>query len=235
MGTDDLHHKRKKIKPRKTRHEQRILILTEGQTEFIYFSDLARHHRIVNAQVRQSTGSDAKSIYEQACSIGQTAFKDGIGYTHIFCVFDLDTAKTTNAFGVIKQIYSKKHKFCSEMHAIVSNPCFEVWYLQHFRYSCSAFSAKGNKTIGNIVKSMVNTEWRTAFGADYSETIENTYRILLDKNSGAHTNAEKLLQEQKKVNSINPITNAHELVKFLETPQGKEQSELTFTMICRSE
>ena len=232
MVTDNFHHKNKKNKPLKNRSALRILILTEGETEQIYFSGLKNHHRLSNVDVLQCTwGTNAANIYAEACSIGRKEFKAGIGYTHIFCVFDLDTAKTTNAFGVVETIYAKKHTFCSKMHAIVSNPCFDAWYLLHFLYSCAPFAAQGNKTIGNVVKSKLDKEWKNAFNTNYNETISNTYQTLLEKSQAGHTNADRLLQEQQVNQGNNPITNVHELVKFLETLRGNPKPELNVTRI----
>jgi hypothetical protein len=232
MGSDDLHHKRKLAQAKskeRTRQAQRFLIVTEGTTELNYFADLRDCHRITNLIIEQSKGSDAGSIYDKACELGRNAHRERVAYTHIFCVFDLDTAQTTRAFDVIQKMHTTKHPFCPNMHAINTHPCFEVWYLLHFQYIEAPYAAKGSQSVGDCVEKQLNPIWQKEFNSPYSKTLSKTYTSLKNKREAGEKNAIQLLKSQQGTKNINPITNVHELVSFLENLSTKTQSAITFT------
>ena len=93
---------------------------------------------------------------------------------------------------------------------IVSNPCFEVWYLLHYGFSTRAY----------IDADAVIRELKKRY-PEYEKTSD-MYTVLRDKMHEAITNAEKLEEYYKSEEhehpdvSCNPYTDVHKLVKMLE-------------------
>lgn len=221
MGSDNLFHKRRKEREINRKNKQnsrvgrRILIVVEGETEDIYFKSLIDYHKLSNVEVSQcSLGTSHRNIVTETKQKLKEAKREGVGFTHAFCVFDLDV-DTKNAIETAKNIHLKKMSDAI-LYAVVSYPCIEFWFLLHFVYTSQSFSPCGNKTIGQSVKSHLKSHW-----VEYHKTIQHTYGMLKNHaeqmNQDVHENARRLLLEQQQCQTINPITNAHKLVAYLET------------------
>ena len=120
-----------------------------------------------------------------------------------FVVVDLDNNE--DKAKEIQQLEARKRveKF------IVSNPCFEVWYLLHYEYSTRSY----------INADAVIKELRKHY-PEYEKTSD-MYMILKEKMGDAITNSEKLEEFhsiEKHLHSdtgCNPYTDVHKLVKTL--------------------
>ena len=92
---------------------------------------------------------------------------------------------------------------------IVSNPCFEVWYLLHYGFSTKSY----------INADAVIRELKKHY-SEYEKTSD-MYPLLKDKMVNAITNAEKLEEYHKAEkhphpdSSCNPYTDVHKLVKII--------------------
>ena len=92
---------------------------------------------------------------------------------------------------------------------IVSNPCFEVWFLLHYEYSTRSYMSADA-----VIK-----ELRKHYPG-YEKTSD-MYPILLDKVDDAITNAEKLEDYHNAEEHLhpdakcNPYTDVHKLVKLI--------------------
>ena len=92
---------------------------------------------------------------------------------------------------------------------IVSNPCFEVWYLLHYGFSTKSY----------INADAVIRELKKHY-SEYEKTSD-MYPLLKDKMGNAITNAEKLEEYHKAEkhphpdSSCNPYTDVHKLVKII--------------------
>ena len=92
---------------------------------------------------------------------------------------------------------------------IVSNPCFEVWYLLHYEYSTRSY----------MNADAVMRELKKHY-PQYEKTSD-MYQLLMDRMSEAIVNAEKLENyhnTEKHANTdvkCNPYTDVHKLVKML--------------------
>ena len=92
---------------------------------------------------------------------------------------------------------------------IVSNPCFEVWYLLHYGFSTKSY-INADAVIRELQKHY----------SEYEKTSD-MYPLLKDKMGNAITNAEKLEEYHKAEkhphpdSSCNPYTDVHKLVKII--------------------
>lgn len=186
-----------------------ILIVCEGEvTEPNYFKGLINKFKInvANVHIVGECGAAPISVYKEAERLYEKSkLKNEVKYDKVFCVFDRDEHNSySNA------ISSIKNKDCFE--AIISNPCFEVWYLFHFSNSSKPFHKKGSKTASQQVKSDAGTLLNT-YGKN-----KNDISILYDKLPTAIENA-KLIAKQ---GHENPYTNVYKIVESIITTQGKK-------------
>jgi len=116
---------------------QTALILGEGPTEFFYFKSLCDVYKNLTI----------KPDYPKHTSIKELELKieEGIamGYTHIFCVIDMDTKDTEperTQYAKLKAKYAKpinkpkKGIYC-EVEFFETHRCTELFFLYYFRYT----------------------------------------------------------------------------------------------------
>jgi hypothetical protein len=103
-----------------------VLLVVEGETEQIYFSQLRGYERLagINVVPKLAKRSSPKYVLESALD----ASADGV-YDSIWCVFDRDVLALTKPKD-FDQLY-KAAKKAGVMFA-ESLPCFEVWFLLHY-------------------------------------------------------------------------------------------------------
>ena len=122
-----------------------------------------------------------------------------------FVIVDLDNKE--DKAKVIRQLKATK----GTEEYIVSNPCFEVWYLLHYDYSTRAY-LNADAAIRELRKKYPG----------YEKTSE-MYPVLADRMDTAVANAEKLEayhnreKHQHPDARCNPYTDVHRLVKLLST------------------
>lgn len=220
MGSDNdnFHQKRKakKVSDLKRKGPTRnriakVLIVTEGsKTEPFYFTELKDFYEIDTANITISgeCGSDPMSVI----SHGKKLYLDEINddkeaFDRVFCVFDRDAPPNyANAIAHISTI-----KPSGVFTAITSTPCFEVWLILHFIYISKPFTASGGKSAGNKVLKELKKYW-----PKYEKGILGSFSHVNKDIDRAKKFAKKLFDESKRNGSINPLTDIHELVDFLE-------------------
>lgn len=89
----------------------------------------------------------------------------------------------------------------------LSNPCFEIWYLLHFRYSTKQYNSN-DEVINDLKKYLAN----------YKKN-QNVFDILLPLVSTALNNAKKLVNyhSNNKSDCLNfsPSTDVYQLIELL--------------------
>ncbi len=116
---------------------QTALILGEGPTEFYYFKSLCDVYKNITI----------KPDYPKHTSIKELELKieEGIamGYSHIFCVIDMDTKDTEperTQYAKLKAKYAKpinkpkKGIYCN-VEFFETHRCTELFFLYYFRYT----------------------------------------------------------------------------------------------------
>ena len=110
----------------------RVLIVCEGtRTEPGYFHDL-RHTERIPIELEISPGGVPKTLVERAVELKNTAKKDAksaqdenLLYDEVWCVFDIDEHPAVPD--------AKQQARDNGIELAISNPCFELWILLHFR------------------------------------------------------------------------------------------------------
>lgn len=155
----------------------RVLIVCEGEaTEPCYFKAhrSARRLRTATVEVRgHECGSDPQSVVGWAARQKQLATRNRDPFDSVWCVFDLDQRADADI---------RAARELAGSHGIrvaLSDPCFELWYLLHFRYSTAFVS--GEQVIAQLEGSI----------GGYTKS-RKLYAELVERQEDAIGNAERL-------------------------------------------
>lgn len=124
-----------------------------------------------------------------------------------YCVFDRDTHPT---FDAALKLIEKHNKHASpKIKAIISNPCFEIWFLLHYKYSTRSYMSNigGKKAWEYIIEEIPSNFFRS-----YAKGSYNIYDELKGNTPIAIKNAEKLAEYQQNNQNSNPYTDVFRLV-----------------------
>ena len=204
---DDYKRREAFKEPRKS-----ILIVCEGEkTEPIYFNALKETLRLIMVDV-EIVGEGGAPITVVNRAIARREERKQIAkksltkteYEVIYCVVDVDTHET------LDQAIDKARG--NEICVILSNPCFEYWYILHFRKTSAPFSSSQN------VKSALRREHSA-----YSESDTTIFNVVYPKTSDAIKRSKEVLNEQhndaEDLRDCNPSTHVHKIVEYLHTAQ----------------
>lgn len=182
-----------------------VLIATEGnnKTEKNYFQSLFRRSSKYVVHFAHGNETDPINLLghlRDDYQKGQMNAEDG---DRAFVVLDLDCDATRA--DVIRRLAGEAtpHQF------IVSNPCFEVWFLDHYRFSTKEF--RDSKDVITDLKSYL---------ADYEKNMDLT-DILIDSTGEALKNEERVAAAQEACGKqwmsvqCNPRTDVPVIVKLL--------------------
>jgi hypothetical protein len=121
----------------------------------------------------------------------------------VWCVFDVDESTTQ----ILSDVYA--HAKTKNIKIALSNPCFELWFLLHYK---PIFSQISRQDVIKELKILIK---------GYKKD-QNINHLLKDKLSTAISNAKKLNEVHKKSSvpliskESNPSTQVFELVKFIQ-------------------
>jgi hypothetical protein len=108
----------------------RFLIVCEGEvTEPTYFKDI-RHRERGIIELEIVPAGVPKTVVERAVQLKKGSERDArkdenLRYDHVRCVFDVD------AHPFLAE--AKEQARANAIEIAVSNPCFELWFLLHFK------------------------------------------------------------------------------------------------------
>jgi hypothetical protein len=220
MGSEDLFHKRKaragaqlQRQKRERARNKRYLVVCEGtKTEPYYLRELLDDLGIRPQVVRiaPNEGVSPDRVVAHAVALYKEDAVAGDAFDTVYCVFDRDRHTT---FDAAVQRTRDLNAAGQPFVAITSTPCFEVWLLLHFGYSDQPFHAAGKKSVGEQAVSARKT--KPGF-AKYGKGQKGIYSQLKDRMADALTHAERLRRHGAATGSINPATDADELVKAIQ-------------------
>ena len=197
---------KKVTKGKVTRERKKIIVIgTEGQnkTEVLYFRELEKKQDGYHCIFARGNETDpvkivrntAKKVKEENLS-----FKAGDMAISVFDL-DVDEAKYLQ-LQEAKTIAEKK-----SIQIITSNPCFEIWYLEHFGFSTKPFSSSSA-----VVKELERQ--LPGYNKNHCD-IE----VLYPNTEQAIKNCERLdkfhSDNMETVETANPRTDIYKVVKIL--------------------
>ncbi len=228
MGSEDLFHKRKAKRQQDTvrRNANRkpydhVLIVCEGEkTEPYYFEEMRVHLDLDSANIKidGSCDSSPKSVVDYAEEVFIKERVKAGNYDRVFCVFDRDQHETfDHALNKINSmnIELKNTEYSEEdvFMAIRSIPAFEYWFLLHFIPSTKSYSPLETKSVGDQVIDDLKI-----YIPNYEKKQKGIYKYSVDNMliDGAKAHSKRIFENSKNTGDINPSTNVHELVEYLE-------------------
>lgn len=206
---------------------KRILIVSEGiKTEPIYFQYLVGKYKLYIADIKVT---DAKSscplnVAKYAEKLYSRASNNGEPYDIVYCVFDKDThAHYNNALSYISSRTPKGIYFI-----IDSIPCFEFWLLLHYKHTTKPFAVTRSMS---MCEALISEELKM-YLPDYVKNLSDLKQpdidyILEDKTiTKAIERSEAILLHCEEVNTDNPSTKIHKVVKELQNLKKKQEDLL---------
>ena len=195
---------------------QTALILGEGPTEFFYFKSLCDVYKNITI----------KPDYPKHTSIKELELKieEGIamGYSHIFCVIDMDTKDTESEltqYAKLKAKYAKpinkpkKGIYCS-VEFFETHRCTELFFLYYFRYTSRPYADQEAliKDLNRDVAYQKTTDFFIKCKGLHSYFERNGGRL-----STAVANAERSMMENEESGKGYTYSELGKLTKTLET------------------
>ena len=177
----------RKTNRRKTRSlRNTYLIIVDGQTEQWYFNAIKAAHPSLPFNVKPELPSK-KKITEQAKFVQE---KIDEGYGKVFWLVDLDHVLHHNQFDTFKRhaLKIRRKNPAEKIQILVNNPCLELWFLLHFKYTDRIFS-RCNELIVMLKEHIENYEKSRKF---YLKYHSNIYEELKDRTRIALERAKRL-------------------------------------------
>lgn len=184
-----------------------ILIVVEGKkTEPQYFESMKQELKLATAKIEivSASGGDPLEVVEKAKKCVKKKKFD-----KVFCVFDYDK-KPDKYEAAVKATTDSNFET-----PITSIPCFEFWYLLHYRYSDRPFQDCNEAT--KEVQKELQKQGIIKTNENYQKKL-NLYESLRPQLQKAIANAEKIIKRQEEENDRfpNPQTKVHILVQYLQ-------------------
>ena len=195
---------------------QTALILGEGPTEFYYFKSLCDVYKNITI----------KPDYPKHTSIKELDLKieEGIamGYSHIFCVIDMDTKDTEperTQYQKLRAKYAKpinkpkKGIYCN-VEFFETHRCTELFFLYYFRYTSRPYADQEAliKDLNRDVAYQKTTDFFIKCRGLHSYFERNGGRLKT-----AVANAERSMMENEESGKVYTYSELGRLTKTLET------------------
>lgn len=200
----------KKVKKQYIRRERKIiLIAAEGRnrTERNYFAEFNRLQNDFHIVFADGNNTDPIKVVKDAYISSEHKGLELEQSDKSFAVIDADFGKEEQ----IKEARRLAKHY--QIGLLISNPCFEVWILQHFR-----FSTHGYHSNTEVLEELQN-RW-----PNYKKSMKS-FEYVLDRIEIAIENARRLKEYHENQNTrklteeCNPSTDIFELAEII-NPEG---------------
>ncbi len=178
-----------------------ILVVCEGgKTEPKYFKGLRTKWKLSKFSVEilgRECGSAPISVVNEAVRLDKD--NNEIRYDEIWCVFDREGVRNKPASYDEAVDKAKANK----LKLAISAPCFELWYLLHYKYTTRSFD-----TCRDIVKELKKHIPKYSKSEDYTDELENRLAEAL-------RNAKHLRKDNERTDRDRPSTDVDKLVNSI--------------------
>jgi len=199
---------KKVVKVSPTRERRKIIIVgTEGnnKTEEIYLRSLEKKQSRYHFIFADGNDTDAVNIVNNTIKKARTEGISNRNGDFAVSIFDLDIEKSK------EKLYLKAKVIADSKNVmlITSNPCFEIWFLEHFCFTTKPFNGSSN-----LIKELKK------YIPDYSKNL-SVFDVLYPRLKVALVNCERLDKHHlanrgdRQLQFCNPQTEVYKLVKLL--------------------
>lgn len=203
-----------KGKPRNVKARERNSIIAynaegKNKTESIYLNNFKT--RDLKIESADGNSTDPKNMYNELKKfcIENDISKENDDKMYLF----IDSDLLDRTIDDINKIKEDADRFGIEI--IISVPTFEIWFLNHFRYSTKQF--RNNKSVIDELENYIS---------NYDKGT-NYFDILKDRRDEAIKNSEKLcnyhISEGNNLhsNDANPYTDVYRVVSYIKNKNNK--------------
>jgi hypothetical protein len=185
-----------------------ILIVCEGSmTEPIYFTSLKNKLRLKMVEVDVvGEGAAPINVVDRAVELRAERKRDAsrsltkVAYDIVYCVVDVEAPQPHES---LARAVNKARD--NGVEVILSNPCFEFWYILHFRKTSAPFNTNRN----------VVSQLRQDYPA-YNKSDGTIFGVIYPKTHDAIRHSAQVLREQhndaEDLRDCNPSTDVHRIV-----------------------
>jgi tRNA-dihydrouridine synthase len=184
---------------------QRILIVTEGETEKAYFDAIRKRWKLHSVVVVENPDcTDPVSLLYHAEEKNRDKGIFGGGYDTVWIVYDLEKPNSTDRRNQSQRVKDKitGKNYKQQFRLAISDPSFEFWYVLHFDKTAK------NYTGADEVEKHLKKYWDGYKKGTLSDKeIEN----ILPKTLTAIENARWVREQLEGSNSKAPMTDIDKL------------------------
>jgi hypothetical protein len=192
-----------------------ILIVTEGQTEKLYFDSFPVLTLTVEAIDLQ--GQSKLKLIESTQAIVELNDKS---YDEVWCVFDMDLKKGEKEYSDFDGAITKGEKLGYKI--AYSNDSFELWFYLHYQFT-------DQQNLRNFYYEFLSKQWGINYrkdGKKYTFCLELYSLLENDENASqidAIARADNLYKNQaeKPFHQQNPVSLVYKLVELLNEKKRK--------------
>lgn len=178
---------------------QTALILGEGPTEFFYFKSLCDIFKNLTIKPDYPKHTSMKEL--------EAKIADGVamGYSHIFCIVDMDTKDVEperSQYQKLKMKYAKpvakpKKGIHCKVEFFETHRCTELFFLYYFRYTSRLYETQEpllkdlnqciayQKTVDFFIKTKGLHGYFERNGSSLEKAVANAYRSMEEKQKNA--------------------------------------------------
>ena len=186
-----------------------ILILTEGQTEKLYFESFP----VLTLTVK-TINLEGESKLKLINSTQEIISNLDIVFDEVWCVFDMDIKLGGDELSSYDNAIVKGKEL--GYNIAYSNDAFELWFYLHYNYT-------EEQNLRKFYYQKLSEAWGINYEKDGKKYnfCKSIYSKLIDDANASQSDAihrSKMLYEKQKhlpYNQQNPITKVYELVEFL--------------------
>ena len=175
--------------------KNQIVLLGEGPTEFYYFNSLKEVFKGLTIRPDYPKHTSIKDLDKKI------AESIALGYSHIYCVIDMDTkdeGPERSQYARLKKKYAKpidnpKKGIRYEVRFFETHRCTELFFLYHFRYTSRMYADQESliKDLNKCVEYTKSTEFLVRCKGlhqyfeknrgDFNVAIDNANRSMVEK------------------------------------------------------
>lgn len=203
---DSYRRREPQIEPRES-----LLLVCEGEkTEPMYFKFLRDRFRLASVEVEidRESGSAPISVVDRAIELRDRRAGEATSstvlteYDMVYCIIDVEAPVPHPS---LDQAIDKARG--NELVAILSNPCFEYWYLLHFEKTAALMNS--NEQLIRALKAHVPS---------YTKGGSEIHELVFPNTDDAIRHATQIISEKMygpNLKNCNPSTHVHLVVKKL--------------------
>jgi hypothetical protein len=200
--------------PVRTSSRTILIVCEDSKSSPDYFVRLRSELTLTSVTVEvygKECGSAPISVVNYAIERKQEVETSSIRdkYDEIFCVIDIDEHETDQAIQKARD---------NNLNMIISNPCFEYWYILHFRKTGK--SCPRHKLCSELKKELKKRGCK-AYNKSGCDFIDQIYPLTKTAIKNAKDILKSQYHDESDLRKCDPSTHVYKIVECMELSAGK--------------